>query len=58
MWNVGSGLPPRIYIRLTARDAAGNTTSVETRKPVLVDLSRPSARIVNIELIDSNGFQP
>ena len=58
VWNVGSGLPPRIYIRLTARDEAGNTTSVETRKPVLVDLSRPSARIVNIELIDSNGFQP
>ena len=58
LWNVGKGLPPRIYIRITARDAAGNTTHVETPKPVLIDLSRPSARIVNIELIESNGFQP
>jgi hypothetical protein len=58
LWKVGKGLPPRIYIRVTARDEAGNTTNAETSKPVLIDLSRPSARIVNVELIESNGFQP
>jgi hypothetical protein len=48
-WTVEPGLPSRLYIRITARDAAGNITRAQTDKPILVDLSRPSARIVDVE---------
>lgn len=49
MWSVGPGVPARLHIRLEARDAAGNTTRVETRQPVLVDLAKPTARIVDVK---------
>lgn len=49
LWTVGPGLPTNLYIRLTARDAVGNETRVETPQPVIVDLSRPSAQIVDVK---------
>lgn len=52
VWTVGPGIPSRFHIRLTARDAAGNVTRVQTNEPVLVDLKRPSARIVDVQSID------
>lgn len=48
-WTVGPGVPSRVYVRLTARDAAGNVTHALTSQPLVVDLARPSARIVDIE---------
>lgn len=48
-WRVTPQIPPRVYIRIDARDAAGNTSSVTSEAPAAVDLSRPSARIVDIE---------
>lgn len=54
VWNVGQGVPSRLYIRLAARDAAGNHSFVDTPQPLLVDLSKPTARIVDVE---SNGPQ-
>ena len=51
-WSVGPGLPAQIYIRLAARDAAGNTSYTATRQPIQIDLSRPSARILDVESID------
>ena len=54
VWNVGQGVPSRLYIRLAARDAAGNNTVVDTPQPLLVDLSKPTGRIVDVE---SNGPQ-
>ena len=54
VWNVNNGVPSRLYIRLVARDAAGNHSYVDTPQPVLVDLSKPTARIVDVE---SNGPQ-
>ena len=54
VWNVNQGVPSRLYIRLVARDAAGNFAYVDTPQPLLVDLSKPTARIVDVE---SNGPQ-
>jgi hypothetical protein len=47
-WRVPAGLPPRVYLRVTARDAAGNEHQVVTRDPVLVDLVKPRAKISGI----------
>lgn len=53
-WSVHQGVPSRLYVRLVARDAAGNQSFVDTPQPILVDLSKPTARIVDVE---SNGPQ-
>jgi hypothetical protein len=57
-WTVGPGVPARFHIRLTARDAAGNVTRAETDRPVIVDLMRPSARIVDVQSIDGQADSP
>jgi hypothetical protein len=49
VWTLGPGVPAQFYLRIEVRDAAGNVQRVETPQPVLVDLSRPTARIVDIE---------
>lgn len=48
-WNAGPNAPTRLYFRVTARDAAGNMNRAQSIEPVIVDLSRPSARIVDVE---------
>ena len=47
-WRVPTGVPARVYIRATARDAAGNVREVVTRDPQLVDLTKPRAKISGI----------
>jgi len=47
-WHVPAGLPPRVYLKVTARDAAGNVKEVVTRDPILVDLVKPRAKISGI----------
>ncbi len=42
-------MPPQFYLRLAARDAAGNVQHVQLDAPVIADTSRPSARIVDVE---------
>jgi hypothetical protein len=53
-WNLGPGIPSRLYIRLIARDAAGNHSFVDTPQPLMVDLSKPTARIIDV---DANAAQ-
>lgn len=50
-WSVGPGSPAQFYVRVMARDAAGNVSQTDTTQPVVVDLSRPSARIVDVEVV-------
>ena len=50
-WNIGSEVPERMYIRLEARDAAGNLARVESETSLVIDLTRPTARIVDVESI-------
>ncbi|WP_439624430.1 hypothetical protein [Gemmata sp.] len=47
-WRVPAGLPPRVYLKVAARDAAGNVKEVVTREPILVDLVKPRAKISGI----------
>lgn len=48
-WTVGPGVPSQLFLRVIARDSAGNVSKAETSTPIVVDLSRPSARIVDVE---------
>lgn len=50
LWTVGSGVPPRVYLRLTTHDKAGNTAQIQTSRPIIVDLVRPRARITDVNV--------
>ncbi len=56
-WSVGPGVPSHLFLRVMARDSAGNVSKAETSTPLIVDLSRPSARIVDVETPQSVGPQ-
>jgi hypothetical protein len=51
LWTFGPDIPKEVYVRLDARDAAGNIARAETGEPMLVDLSRPTARIIDVESV-------
>jgi hypothetical protein len=56
-WKVGLDIPPQFYIRVSARDTAGNITHAETPQPIIVDLVRPTAKIIDVETPAGNGPQ-
>ncbi|HYV37342.1 MAG TPA: hypothetical protein VE988_16660 [Gemmataceae bacterium] len=47
-WVLPSSLPSHVYLRLTARDNAGNVAVAVTRDPQLVDLSEPEGRLLRV----------
>lgn len=48
-WKVPAGFPThKVYLRVTARDVAGNVAEVIPVEPVLVDLNKPAAVKLNI----------
>jgi hypothetical protein len=47
-WRLPDRLPPRVYLRMTMRDAAGNEARAQTDKPVLIDLSVPQTKITRV----------
>jgi hypothetical protein len=47
-WQVPANIPPRVYLRLTVRDQAGNVAVAETPQPVLVDLAVPDVKLIGI----------
>ncbi|QEL20220.1 hypothetical protein [Limnoglobus roseus] len=47
-WKLPEKVPAKVYLRMTAWDAAGNKSEVTTPNPVLVDLTKPRARIQDI----------
>jgi len=47
-WHVPNGLPPRVYLKVTAKDSAGNITEQVTRDPILIDLTKPRAKITGL----------
>jgi hypothetical protein len=47
-WSLTPDLPYRVYLRVLAKDTAGNVGSDETPEPVLVDLQEPEAQILGI----------
>jgi hypothetical protein len=42
-------VPAQVYVKVTVRDAAGNSTVVQTLKPVPIDVTEPEVRNVAIE---------
>jgi hypothetical protein len=45
-WTIPANLPTHmVYLKVTAWDAAGNKSEVVTPEPILVDLTKPTARI-------------
>jgi hypothetical protein len=48
-WKLPSNFPThKVYLKVTARDTAGNVAEATTREPILVDLNKPSAIKLNI----------
>jgi hypothetical protein len=44
-WTLPPDVPNSVYLRVTARDQAGNVGEFVTRDPVTVDLNKPVARV-------------
>ena len=49
LWTTPANAPAKVYIRIAARDAAGNISFVQTPRPVIIDDVKPRARITNVE---------
>jgi hypothetical protein len=47
-WKVAPNVPARVFLKISARDTAGNVSEAITDTPVLVDLSKPEAKIQGI----------
>ncbi|MCA9063296.1 MAG: hypothetical protein KDA96_09565, partial [Planctomycetaceae bacterium] len=50
IWSVNAATPPSLYFRVLARDAAGNVSSQQSTTPLLIDLKRPVARLLNVQV--------
>jgi hypothetical protein len=55
-WTVDPGIMPKFYLRIEARDLAGNVQSVESQQPFAIDLSRPTAKIIDVESPSEDGI--
>lgn len=55
VWTMAPGLAPRIFFRIEARDAAGNVQRLDTTEALLIDLSKPTARILDVETTADSG---
>jgi hypothetical protein len=47
-WKLSQRLPYRVYLRVTAKDLAGNIGEVISPEPQLIDLTRPEAHLIGI----------
>lgn len=47
-WQLPSGMPVAVYLRMRVRDLAGNEGVAVTPEPQLVDLTEPEGRLVNV----------
>ncbi len=55
VWNAEPGLGPKFFLRIEARDLAGNVQVVELPQPVVIDLARPTAKIIDVESPAESG---
>jgi hypothetical protein len=49
VWSIEAGLPGKVFVRLTVKDRAGNVTRVTAPDQLVIDFTRPTARIVDVE---------
>lgn len=57
-WSVDPGVPGQVYLRIEARDAAGNLGSFELPQPIAVDCQRPSGHIRDIRPVEASAKAP
>jgi hypothetical protein len=50
-WPLRPGVPPKLFVRVEARDLAGNVGAAQTPAPVQVDMSRPTVNILDVEAV-------
>jgi len=50
-WTPGASVPPQFFVRMEARDAAGNVQLAETSEPFANAATRPTARIEEIDVV-------
>jgi hypothetical protein len=57
VWTPGPQVPPVFHVRVEARDEAGNRAGVDTTEyePVLLDRSRPKARILGLNSVPAES---
>ncbi len=55
VWTMAPGIGSRLYFRIEARDVAGNSQRVDTTEPLLIDMSKPTARILDVETTADSG---
>lgn len=55
-WSIDSNVPPLIYIRLEARDEAGNLAVYDRKEPVALDQKRPSAKIREVRPVAKTSY--
>lgn len=48
-WKTTKDVPYKLYIRVEAKDRAGNLGRADTLRPVFIDLSRPRLRVTTVE---------
>jgi hypothetical protein len=48
-WQLTPNLPYRVYLRVEARDTAGNVSRDETPDPVLIDLHEPEGQLLGVQ---------
>jgi hypothetical protein len=56
VWTIGAGVPVKFYLRIEARDLAGHVQTIDSPQPIVIDLSRPTAKIIDVELPASSGL--
>lgn len=49
-WSLPDRLPVQVYLRLRARDRAGNESTAASWEPQLVDLSEPEGKLLNVSV--------
>jgi hypothetical protein len=49
VWKLSPRLPYRVYVRVTARDTAGNVGEVISPEPQLIDLTKPEGHLIGIK---------
>jgi hypothetical protein len=42
VWQLPSGIPPKVYLKMSVTDAVGNVTVAQTPEPILIDLIEPA----------------
>ena len=54
-WAIDGRTPSRLYLRLEARDEAGNVGTCVSLQPVVLDISAPKAHILDVRPVGQSG---